>query len=146
MGHVGDNFGDVYGNVTVSVASREALVLKVAQQKLTIRVPPHPGQLEPLIVSVAGKTTKLRGVLKPGRPPHQRHVGALGAPRTFYGAREERAGVSSTGTNQRILIIMCHPIDKSPTDGGLTENDERQRQIDVFEIDRSGNGAIAIYV
>ena len=128
----GDNFGNRYGDVTVTIGGREALVLTVTPQKLTVRIPPERGALDPLVVAVAGKTATTNG-LHYADPPRQGQVGTLGAPATFSGAEEEGAGLNPTGTAQRVLIIMCHPSDKAPTIGGLTAAAERQRQIDAFE-------------
>ena len=129
----GDNFGDRYGDVTVVIGGREALVLRVTPQKLTVRIPPEPGALDPLVVSVAGQAATITDVLHFADAPRQGEVGSHGAPATFSGADEEGAGLSDIGTEQRVLIIMCHPSDKDPTIGGLSAADERQRQIDAFE-------------
>lgn len=129
----GDNFGDIYQDVTVTIGGREALVLEVTPQKITVRIPPEPGSLDPIVVSIAGKNAEISGVLKPGAPPDQGEVGTLGEPTTFAGADEAGAGLDNVGNNQRVLIVMCYPSDKNPTDGGLSASDERQRQINVFE-------------
>ncbi|XOF33597.1 MAG: IPT/TIG domain-containing protein [Candidatus Electrothrix sp. YB6] len=129
----GDNFGDIYKNVMVSIGGREAVVLSVNPQKIKIRIPAEPGSLNPLVISIAGKTIELNDVFTADTQPDEGTVGHLGAPTTFSGSAEGGAGLDSVGENQRVLIVMCYPSDKNPTDGGETAADERQRQIDTFE-------------
>lgn len=129
----GDNFGDIYQNVIANVGGREALVLDVSPQKLTIRIPPERGSLDPLSISVKGRATTASGLLQYRDPPREGIVGEIGAPETFSGADDEGNGLSNVGSDQRVLIIMCYPSDKDATIGGLTEIGERQRQIDAFE-------------
>lgn len=129
----GDNFGDSYKDVIVTIGGHEAVVLDIKPQKLKVRIPPELGSLNPLVISIAGKTIELSDVFKPGESPDEGRVGDLGAPTTFSGSDEVNAGLDGIGENQRVLIIMCNPSDKNPTDGGLTSGDERQRQIDTFE-------------
>ena len=129
---VGDNFGEVYGDVTVTIGGREALVIRVAPQSLIVRVPAEPGALDPLTVRVKGREVVVTDILRRARSPRQGKVGEIGEPATYSGA-EDGAGIAPTGTEQRVLIILCYPSDKDPTIGGLTADEERQRQIDAFE-------------
>lgn len=129
----GDNFGSAYEDVIVKVGGREALVIDVSPGKLVFRVPPEPGDLNPVVISVKDKTVELDDSLRRLLPPREGDFRLPGPPATHHGAEDEDAGLSDIGTEQRVLILMCHPSDKSPTDGGLSAADERQRQIDVFE-------------
>ncbi|MGH9462514.1 MAG: IPT/TIG domain-containing protein, partial [Vicinamibacteria bacterium] len=129
----GDNFGSVYQDVTVEIGGREALVLSVRPQGLRVRIPPERGGLDPVVVSIAGRATTASGLLRYASPPRQGAVGTVGAPATFSGALGDGAGLSHTGTGQRVLIVMCHPSDGNAGIGGLSPAEERQRQIDCFE-------------
>jgi len=129
----GDNFGDVYQDVTVEIGGREALVLAVRPQELRVRIPPERGDLDPVVVTIAGRTTTASRLLAYATPPRQGTIGTVGAPTTFSGAAAEGAGLSKIRTGQRVLIIMCYPRDKNAGIGGLTPADERQRQVDTFE-------------
>jgi hypothetical protein len=129
----GANFGHNYGDVTVHMGGREALVLRVTPTKLTVRIPPEPGSLDPLVISINGRTVMIPGVFTWGNPSRQGEIGSLGSPATYSGALFQQAGLGPIGLQQRVLIVMCYPSDKAPTDGGLSEADEQQRQIDTFE-------------
>jgi hypothetical protein len=84
----GLNFGESYGDATVSVGGREALVLEHAPQLLLIRIPPLPGPLNPLVVHVAGLQAAYPGTLKLGVLPYSGEPGSSGPPMTFIGSNE----------------------------------------------------------
>lgn len=55
----GDNLGESYSDTIVTISGKEVLVLRVTSQKVTVRIPPERGELDPLIVNVGGKVGKL---------------------------------------------------------------------------------------
>lgn len=129
----GAGFGDRYEQVQVHVGGREALVLQVSPTRVRFRVPPSVGELRPLRLGVAGEAVELDQLLRPAERPDEGTVGHTGPPATFSGSQALTAGPDPVGLDQPVLVVLCSPNDKAPTDGGLSTADERQRQIDVFQ-------------
>lgn len=129
----GAGFGDRYEQVQVRVGDREALVLQVAPTRIRFRVPPAAGGLRPLRVSVGDEVVELGQLLRPAERPDEGTVGHTGPPATFSGTASLTAGPDPVGLAQPVLVVLCSPNDKAPTDGGLSAADERQRQMDVFQ-------------
>lgn len=84
----GGGFGEIYGDVAVWVGGREALVLAVSPTQLLVRIPPTPGELDPLFIVVAGTEAGFTGLFEAAFLPRPDSVGSLGRPATFSGARE----------------------------------------------------------
>ncbi|SDN34929.1 hypothetical protein SAMN05660642_04630 [Geodermatophilus siccatus] len=130
----GTGLGHAYNDVRAFLGDQEIRVIEVTPHKVTVRMPAEPGfDLEGLRLEVLDRGVSYRRSLRPAPEPREGYVGDEGPPLVLAGGGTAGAGLTSSGRGQRILVVFCHPSDKSPTSPGMTAAEERRRQIDSFE-------------